>query len=89
MKKSFLKFYDKLVIIAFMGILVFSNCAAQKKTPQKSSEKNEATAKKDTTSTKKDTAIVQKDKIIAKKNPRQIIAMYGVRMDKYKVKDVK
>ena len=88
MKRSILKFYDKLIIVAFLVIFTFSDCIAQKKVSQKSTVKKETTAKKDTISTQKDTT-VQKDTTIIKKNPRQVIAMYGVRVDKYKVKDVK
>lgn len=65
MKKRFLRFYDKVIIVAIMGILALFGCN-RKTYPEK-----ETTPEKET----KDTVVIDKKPQF----DNEVIAMYGVR----------
>lgn len=70
MKREFLKFYDKVIIAALVGLLGFINCC-RKTYPEKKQE--QAESKMDSLKNS-DTIRIIKDKF-----DNRIIAMYGVR----------
>ncbi len=67
MKKSILKFYDKLIVAGLMGLFALVGCCTKKNV----SDKKETV--------KVNTDSISKPK---KKLPEEIIAMYGVRPDR-------
>lgn len=73
MKQHFLRFYDKLIIAALMGVLALFGCS-RKTYPDKSREQAES---KTDSLKKSDTIHTVKDRF-----DNRVIAMYGVRPTK-------